>query len=420
MVSRYAAAVLGLITTIVATRWLGVDGFGKASLAAAYPMLLWSVTSAKAVSITTRYLSTFRSTGDRAGMSAICRFGYLLDFAMALLAFVIVVVTGGLVATRIYRIPDIYGLMVVLAASFPIYSLAGTSEAVLTSYSRFGFLAFLLIFENLVRLTVVLAAWALGGGASAFIGATAVSQAAAGALSLWLASRSLSGEVGNRWWRAGFRFAAIAPLKQEIRQFFGWNYALVTVIGFVDQLPAMLLGTYRGTSAVAFYRLSSNLMVVVGYVETSLRRVVYPTLLADWHAGGLTSLRADIGRMTRRIGLPAGAAIIAGTILVVPFAIPLLFGESYRPMIPGAQLMLAAVGISTVVFWLHPYYFAAGHVALWSQLYITYGFAFAAAAWLASYAWGFLGVAAGAAIGRIALAGAGLVIARTKAFEREP
>jgi O-antigen/teichoic acid export membrane protein len=418
VVSRYASAVLGLITTIAATRWLGVDGFGEASLAAAYPLLLWSITSVKSVSITTRYLSSFRASGDAAGLSAICRFGYLIDLIMATTAFAIVLLTGSLVATRVYRMPDIYGLMVLLAASFPLYSLGGTSEAILTTYSRFGALASLLIFENILRLALVLAAWGLGGSTTAFIGATAGSQVAAGVVGLWLASRSLSADVAGRWWQGGVRFAAIGPLKQELRQFFGWNYALVTVSGFVDQLPAMVLGAYRGTSAVAFYRLSMSLMVTVGYVEASLRRAVYPSLLADWNAGGLVRLRADVGRMTRRIGLPAGTAIVAAAILVTPLAVSLMFGESYRPMIPGAQLMIAGVGISTALFWLHPYYFAAGRVVLWSRIYVVYGIVFLGAAWPVSDAWGFFGVAVLVAVGRTCLIAVEIALTRSELFGR--
>ncbi len=418
VVSRYASAVLGLLTTIAATRWLGVDGFGEASLAAAYPLMLWSVTSVKSVSITTRYVSSFRSTGDAAGLSAICRFSYLLDLTMALTAFAIVLLTGGLIATRIYGLPSVYGLMVLLAASFPIYSLLSTSEAILTAYSRFNALAFLLIFETVLRLALVLAAWLLGGGTAAFVGATAASQIAAGVAAIWLASRSLAASLSGHWWRGGIQFAAIAPLKQELRQFFGWNYALVTVSGFVDQLPAMLLGTYRGTSAVAFYRLSTSLMVAVGYVEASLRRAVYPSLLADWHSGGLASLRADVRRMTLRIGLPASAAIVGAAIVVVPFAVPLVFGESYRPMVRGAQFLIAAAGVSTGVFWLHPYYFAAGRIVLWSQLYVVYGILLLVVAWPVSYQLGFVGIAALVAVGRVSLAAAGVALAKTPVFGR--
>jgi O-antigen/teichoic acid export membrane protein len=157
-------------------------------------------------------------------------------------------------------------------------------------------------------------------------------------------------------------------------------------------------------------------MVTVGYAEASLRRAVYPSLLADWHAGGLVRLRADVRRMTLRIGLPAGATIVAAAIVVAPFALPLVFGESYRPMVTGAQLMIAAIGVSTGVFWLHPYFFAAGRIVLWSQLYVVYGIAFLAAAWPISYAWGFVGVAALVAVGRSALAAAGIAISGTALF----
>ncbi len=419
VVSRYTSAVLGLVTTVVATRWLGVERFGEASLAAAYPLLLWSVTSVKSVSITTRYLASFRAAGDTTSVSAIVRFGFLLDAGMATGALAIVLLTGQLVATHVYHMPETYGLMVLLASSFPVYSLGGTNEAILTAYSRFGAIAFLLVFESLLRLGLVAAAWLLDGGTTAYILATAASQIVIGTIGMGVASKTLSADGSSGWWRGGVHFATISPIKSELRQFFGWNYALVTFSGFVDQLPAMLLGAHRGPSAVAFYRLATSLMVTVGYVEASLRRAIYPSLLADWNSGGLSRLRADIGPMTWRIGIPAGAAIVAAAVLFVPAAVRLLFGDGYEPMILGAQLMIAAAGASMAAFWLHPYYFAAGRVVLWSKLYVTYSCAFLAVAWVVSDLWGFLGIASLIAVGKASLALAGVLTTRSATFSRE-
>lgn len=417
VLSRLASGAISLITTIAATRWLGVDRFGEASLALAYPLLLWSVTSVKSVSITTRYLSSFHAQRDIAGINAICLFGYLVDVSMAMIALLVVLTTGSLVAASIYGAPHLYWLMLIMAASFPIYSLGGTNEAILTAYSRFGAIASLLVVESALRLVLVLGGWAAGGGAASFVAATAASQVIVGAIGFSMAMTTLRNELGSGWWHDG-SLKAIARFKNELWQFSGWNYALVTMSGFVDQLPAMVLGAHHGTSSVAFYRLSTSLMVTVGYVEASLRRAVYPKLLADWNDGGITQLRTDVRPMTLRIGVPAGVAITAAAAILIPFAIPALFGENYSGMTRGTQLMIAAAGVSAVFFWLHPYYFAAGRIVLWSKLYVAYAVAFVAVAWLMSDWWGFFGAACVVAAGRIILAIAGVLVARSPLFGR--
>jgi O-antigen/teichoic acid export membrane protein len=117
----------------------------------------------------------------------------------------------------------------------------------------------------------------------------------------------------------------------------------------------------------------------------------------------MARLRRGLGALTLRVGMPVGFLIVAGSFAGLPLAIPLLFGESYAGMIQGAQWMVAATGVSTALFWLHPYYYSAGQVALWAKLFLMYGIGFVAAAWLISPASGFLGVALLAAASRIAL-----------------
>jgi O-antigen/teichoic acid export membrane protein len=414
-VSRYLAAAINLVTTIAATRWLGVDGFGAASLALAYPMLLWSVTSVKSVSITTRYVSSFRIHRDRQNIAGICLLGYLLDLGIALGATLIVVGTSSLIAARVYGLPELSPLMIVLAASFPLYSLLGTNEAILTSYERFRAIALIGLLESSARLGFVLGGWLLGGGAFFYVAATAGAQALTGVVGLGAAMRTLTSELGHRWW-FGTGLTDMKRFNRELWEFFGWNYILVTVSGFVDQLPAMLLGRYQGTSAVAYYRLASNLMVSVGYVEAALRRAVYPKLIAEWNTGGSLQLRRDLRAMTVRIGVPVGGAICLGALVVVPSAVRLLFGGSYQAMIPGAQLMIASAAVPAALFWRRSYYYAAGHVALWSKLYLAYGAVFVAATWFVSRTWGFLGVAVLVAAGEVVLALAAVGLARTRRF----
>src|SRR6266536_5708235 len=61
--SQYVAAGLGFITTVVAARVLGAGSYGVAALAMTYPALVWSFVGIKTVSVTTRYIASFRSSG---------------------------------------------------------------------------------------------------------------------------------------------------------------------------------------------------------------------------------------------------------------------------------------------------------------------------------------------------------------------
>lgn len=61
--SQYAASGLGFLETVVVARLLGPSDYGIGALVMGYPMLLWSFVGTKSVSVTTRYIVSFRATG---------------------------------------------------------------------------------------------------------------------------------------------------------------------------------------------------------------------------------------------------------------------------------------------------------------------------------------------------------------------
>ncbi len=146
--SQYIAAAIGLLTNVIAARMLGPSDYGVTALVMAYPTLLWSFVGIKSVSVTTRYIASFRAAEKNDELESICKIGFSLDFLVALVAFVLVGVTGWWVASSIYNMPQLSWLMVGYAASFPFYSLTGTSLAILSSWQRFRWLAVFQVIEH--------------------------------------------------------------------------------------------------------------------------------------------------------------------------------------------------------------------------------------------------------------------------------
>ena len=61
-----------------------------------------------------------------------------------------------MVATKFIHNPDIAWLMVVFAASFPIWSLSGTSQAILASFERFRWVALLQVLDQVIGSVLVI------------------------------------------------------------------------------------------------------------------------------------------------------------------------------------------------------------------------------------------------------------------------
>ena len=112
--AQFAAAALGLLTTVVATRLLGPGEYGLAALAISYPSILWSFTGIKSVSVITRYVARFRAEDRREELLSLCKAGYAIDVATALAALVILLPSVHYVAGSALRAPDLMWLMVYL------------------------------------------------------------------------------------------------------------------------------------------------------------------------------------------------------------------------------------------------------------------------------------------------------------------
>ena len=396
--SQYLAALLGFLTNIIAARMLGPRDYGTAALIMAYPTLLWSFAAVKSISITTRYLASFHTSQQRSDAESICKIGYSLDFCSAIAAFVLVSCTGWWVAPTMCDMPETYGLMVAYASSYPLFSLNGTSSAVLSSLRWFRCLAALQIVDRGIMLILVTVLLCSGFGVPGMVIATAIGQAANGMLMMIMAMYTLHEEGFCYWWHASLK--RMTPYLRELGIFFGWNYVMVTLSGLVIQVPVMLLGRLGTPNEAGFYRLAMSITTVGSYLENALGRVAYPVLSARWVHGERQSLRQSLKKWTVRGGLPAGIAVIL-SIPFLPFVIPPVFGVSYEPMVWGTQMLMASTAISTVFFWLHAIYYASGRVDLWTKAYGLYTAVVIGCAWMCIQWWGFSGLAGLVSVGKV-------------------
>lgn len=395
--SQYIATGLGFLTTIVAARILGPKDYGIAVLTIAYPDLLWSVVSIKSVTITTRYIAGFRATDQREALKAICKVGYALDLLTAILALIIISLTGWWLASSVYNLSEIFWLMIIYAASFPFVSLSGTSWAVLSSWEKFRLLAFLEVLRKGVTFIFVLIFLLLGFGVSGMIFGMTIGNITIGLTMVGTTTYFLLQEGIGVWWKAPL--SNIKSFWRELTKFFGWNYIVITLSGLLTQIPLILLGKFRSPEDAGFYRLSMNLMTATSQLYNAATRVVYPRLSTWWAKGQHDFLRKKMKQWTLRGGIPLSLLVLL-VILLLPFVVPVIFGKNFYPMVIGAQTLLLATAVSALFFWLNPYYYATGQVTIWTKGFAIYTVFVLTLGSFVIPKWGFFGMAVVFAIGK--------------------
>jgi O-antigen/teichoic acid export membrane protein len=387
--ASYVSAGLNLLSTIIIARLLGPADYGVMALVIAYPSLVWSFVSIKSVSVTTRYIAGFRARREKQELASVVRLGYGLDFLVSAICFVLVVLTAWSVSLHFYRMPGLDWLMVIYAFSFPFYSLVGTSRAIFSSWQKFNWLAIFQVLESCCKLILVISFLFIGLGVKGVVSANAISHIIIGIAMAITATHFLLKEGISFWWRGSL--SQIGLLRRELIGLLGWNYLLVTLNGFVEQLPLMLLGTLRGSGEAGFYRLATNIKSVGSYFEGSMGGVVYPTLSARWAKGERESLNRSLKRWMWKGGLPIGV-LEALTIPFLPLVVPLVFGDGYKQAVLGGQILMGAAAIRALFFWLTPFYYASGKVSLWVKGFALYTILLIGFGWAGIQYSGFLGM----------------------------
>ena len=211
--------------------------------------------------------------------------------------------------------------------------------------------------------------------------------------------RIVAREGIHAWWSAPL--GRLGPLRQELAAFFGWNYLTVTFAGLLIQGPLLLLGWMRGPEAAAYYRLATSIVATGSFLDKSLGQVTYPIMSARWAKGERGSLKASLERWTLQGGVPVGLLLLL-SVPLMPVLVPWIFGETYRPMVLGLQLMMAGAAVDAAFFTMKPFYYASGQAGRFAKAHGIYTVIVLALSWLVIEQWGFPGMAGLIATGKVA------------------
>ncbi len=404
LAGQYGSAGLSLLSTVVAAALAGPDAYGSAALAIAFPSLVWSLTTVKSGTVTTRYFSQ-QATAQEA--SAFFRLGVLIDGAAAMLALVVVVVAWALTHTM-PGLGSFDALAVVFACSLPVSSLSGTALAFLTARRRFLSVACVQLFEKTSLLVLTAALLTLEYGATGIVIALAVSQALAGIAAVALCLRHEG--LGASPWSGGLPH--LGSRWPEVRAALAWNYLSSTTGGVLTNVPLLALGALRSPAEAGFCRLAMSLMNVSAYLDAAMARATYPRLAADQASTGVSR---DCAMLTWRAGLPASLALI-GVALLLPIAIPMTLGPTYETMVNGAQLMVLSVAATTAIFWVQPLLYASGRFRTWALVSGAVAASVAVLAGPVAAGAGFFGTAVFISVARMGSYIGGAILA----FQRPP
>jgi len=384
-IANGVGAVLSFVQGFLVARWLGPELYGVAALVMSVPSLVYTFFDARSVEASVKFLSEFDTRGEQERALAMCKAGYAVDFAVAGLALLVVLLLAPWAAKSVVHHPDMAWLIILYGSAFFPRALVGTSYAVLATLERFPTIAFINTLTNVVRVGVVLGLVGLGWRVVGVVLGNAIAMVATGLLYGALAYGLAKNRWGRSWLFADWRH--LKGRRKEILAFLAFN-DLNALLGMIPkQLDVVILGYFRNPTDVGFYKLAKNLAASMGYIVGPLQSVVYPNLSKLLAISNSTFFHNRIRQLAYRVGLPLGLSALVGA-LFVPWFIPLLFGQEYRPAIFLTQMLLVGCGVWLAFFWLRPAYMAKGCIRQWTSGIALYTVTFTVLSIACVPAWG--------------------------------
>lgn len=367
--AKALSAVFGLVSLVLVTKNLPIAAVGSIMFIHAYMLFFAEVATFQSWQAVIRFGTHNVESGNTNALGRLLRFCIALDFAGAVVAFILAI--GGLffLDALLPLLPSFQeqsGIVDVgqLTKLGMIYCLVilvhqgGASTGVFRLFDKFKPLALQVLVMPVFRLIGVIVAVMNGAGLHGFLAAWFVGSLL-GYLSLplfamlELKSRNLVKTVFSEWPKLKTKREGMWP--------FVWKANIdASLATGTTHLPLLLVMPIFGPAFVGAYKVAEEIARLLSEAVVLLDRVIYPEY-ARMMARGQS---AHIWRIVIKAGaimLAGGLALSAVVALIGPSVIPVMFGAEYNDAIILSILLVLAAALMGVAAPLYPVFFAAGH-----------------------------------------------------------
>lgn len=350
-------AVLSLVYLGLATRALGLEGFGQFMLILSTGQAVAALIAFQSWQVVVRYGVPLLGAGDAAALGRLVRFCALVEGGAAIAGCVVVSGALLLIGDRLGWSPGLTRDSILFCAVL-LLAVRSTAIGVLRLYDRYGVGAIAESVTPIARFAGALAVIAAGASVRGFLIA-------------WAAAEVLTAIVH---WRAVKR---IAPeLLAERRGTFAaraehpglWRFALLINANTMlaasgKQLMVIVVGLVAGPAAAGAYRLAFQLSQALAQVAEMFSRGVLPEF-ARADGGGTRAGLQRLFRQSTRLTVAVGATICLLVPIVGEPALRLIGGSAYAGAWPLVLALSLAVALDVMGVGFEPMLIGTGRAGV--------------------------------------------------------
>ena len=308
---KAAAGLISLVYLVIATRSLGVGGYGVLVLINAYVVLVGSVVAFSGFHGVVRFGALELAAGRPGGLARLVRFAAVVELGFGLAAVLAAAALVPLVGPRLGWPPEAMRLAVPYSLAVAA-TVRATPQGLLQLARRFDLLGAHQAISPLVRLIGATIAWATGAGLAGFIAAWLVAALVEG-LSMWALAwfgwrRLMRGEPVLGPWRAALgahptlvRFGVTTNIDLTLRE-------------LAPNLAPLTVGWLLGPAAAGLFALAQRASAILQQPALILSQASY-AVFADLAAA------RDFGALARTVWRSASIAVAAATPIALALAV---------------------------------------------------------------------------------------------------
>jgi len=332
------AAVLGLVSFAIVARGLTLDEFGALTLVVSYVGVMIRLCSFQSWQALINYAAGFAAQGEQSNIAATFRFGFYIDAAACVLAWVLAWSLAG-VAAQVFawrpQVEEAARLYAVVAA----VSITGAPTAILRFYDRFDRLAWHQVLGAVVRLAMIAAVFVVEPTLQAFLYAWMASHVFSHLLLVGLSLRTLSdqGLMSRKMHQVPVTAVASSPM---LRFLFASN--VDGTLRIVRDLDVQVVALFVDEGAAGLLRIARQIAAFVGRLVDAFFHAIYPELAELAAADQWQRLRAFVGATSIRVGLFALMPLL-GFVLIGETMLGWVFGDIYRAAYEVTVVLLLAM-----------------------------------------------------------------------------
>ncbi|HEX9090650.1 MAG TPA: lipopolysaccharide biosynthesis protein [Anaerolineales bacterium] len=378
--SNTLSAALSMVSSVFATRLLGVNGWGLVAIIQTFTSNTNRLLSFRMSEVVVKYLGQTLAGDERIDglvvspasaanaqpetanpqAAAIVKGIGLIEAATSILAYLILVLLAPLAARLLAK-------DVSIAALIPFYGLMllanlvyETSMGVLQAHKRFDRLALINSSQSIITVILVVLAFLLKRSVLEVLGAYLVGKAFSGVFISLMAFQQMNNSQGRGWWRTSLRqvtgwrgiigFAINTNLNGTVN--------LVTRDNILLYLPALspanLAQTYAG-----YFKWGLS---IINFVTLPIDPFIWPTYAEITRTIAQRQWQQTRTLLKRVSAIAATWTLSAGAVIALLgwWLIPLILGPNTAPVYPLALILLIGYGTANILNWNRPLLLAFG------------------------------------------------------------